>query len=346
MESGMKYAFISHKNEEPDLGVTNRLYSYLSSHKLGVWYDAQLGAGVKLHGASAYILVASERSLAKSSYEVKGEVALMRRETKNGKKLIILALDDYIFHLPPGTVDYLLGSNLNQAVMLYKYASEEEAFEKVRSYLSTELDEFENDPHDFVYEENVLKTYLGSDPTVTIPSFTEEIAEDAFNGNGTLAKVMIPPSVRRIGKRAFFGCSTLFAVEGMAGVRSCDRSAFDRTPVMGALKGIKVLNGVALGGECAGEVLELPEGTLTVACRAFVCNEAKEIVFPEGLVHIGANAFRDCYNVEKLEFPKSVESVGEGAFSGCFSLKKAIFYGKLPPQASEAFDNIQPEEVK
>lgn len=354
MDLGMKYVFISHKNEEPDRGVTDRLYRYLCSHKLGAWYDAQLCAGewpeqlsIKLRGAAVYVLVASARSLARSSYEVTDEIGKMREECKhNGKKIVILALDDYIFHLPPGTADYFLGSNRHQAVLLYQYASEEEAFEKVRSYLSEELEEFENDPGDFIYEANVLKSYTGKDPIVVIPSFTEEIAEDAFKGNGYLSKVMIPASVRCIGRRAFFGCAALMTVEGMAGVQCCDRNAFERTPVAGALKGMNVLNGVALGGDCTENVLELPAGTRTVACRAFVCNAAKKIVFPEGLAHIGACAFRDCFNVEELEFPKSLQSVGKGAFCGCFSLKKAVFHGKLPPQASEGFDNIQLEEVE
>lgn len=354
MDSGMKYVFISHKNEEPDRGITDRLYRYLTDHKLGAWYDAQLLAGdwpeqlsIKLHGAAAYVLVASKLSLAPSSYEVTDEVGKMREECKrNGKKIIVLALDDYVFHLPPGTADYFLGGNRNQAVLLYQYDSEEEAFEKVRYYLSTELEEFENNPDDFLYEANVLKAYRGKDPIVVIPSFTEEIAENAFSGNGSLLKVVIPEAVRCIGRRAFFGCSSLMTVEGMTGVQCCDCNAFDRTPVVRDLKGVNILNCVALGGKCAAGVLELPAETRTVACRAFVCNDAERIVFPEGLIHIGAYAFRDCYNVAELEFPKGLRSVGKGAFCGCFSLKKAVFHGKVPPRAAEAFDNIQPEETK
>lgn len=354
MGTEMKYVFISHKNAEPDRGVTNRLYHYLTSHNLGVWYDAQLRAGdwpaqlsIKLHGATAYILVASKRSLAPSSYEVTDEVGIMRDECKyNEKKIIILALDDYVFHLPPGTADYFLGSNRNQAVLLYNYASEEEAFEQVRLYLSSQLEEFENNPADFIFGANVLKKYNGADSIVVVPSFTEEIAEDAFSGNDALLKVVIPASVRCIGRRAFFGCSALTVVEGMEGVCYCDCNAFDRTPIAGALKGIKILNGIALGRDCEGDVLELPVGVRTVANRAFICSEAKKIVFPEGLVHIGASAFRDCYNVEALEFPKSLQRIGKGAFYGCFSLKKAVFHGELPPEASGAFDNISPEEAK
>lgn len=352
MDLGMEYVFISHKNDEPDRGVTDRLYRYLTSHKICAWYDEQLRAGdwpeqlsIKLHGATAYILVASKQSL--DSFEVTDEIGSMREEVKNnGKKIIVLALDDHIFHLPPSTVDYYLGSNRNQAVALYLCASEEEGFERVRSYLAPLVEEFENNPDNFIYEGNVLKRYRGTDPIVAVPSFTEEIAEGAFSGNDTLSKVTIPPSVRCIARNAFFGCSSLMAVEGMTGVLCCDRSAFDRTPVAGALMGIKMLHGVVLGGDCEGDVLELPVGARTVANHAFVCSEAKKIVFPEGLVHIGVSAFRDCYNVEELEFPKSLQSIGKGAFRGCFTLNSAVFHGELPPKAAEAFDNIQPKEAK
>lgn len=349
----VKYAFISHKNEvEPDMGISQRLYRYLCENNLAVFYDGNLASGdwteqlsKMIRGASVYIVIASAHSLV--SPEVLDEISIMRSErNKRGKRLIPFIIDNYFFNMPASSADYLLGGNRNQAVVLSKFSSEAEAFERLKCYLLQELEVFRNNSDDFEFDGNILKRYTGSDSFVEVPDFVETIADNAFSGNAVMAKVYLPDSVRRIGRMAFMGCGNLLTVEGMRGVCSCEQSAFDRTAVFQGNCSMRLLNGVLFGGSEPCEELVLPEGTRTVADRALVCNEAKRILFPEGLEYIGAYAFRDCYNLTEVEFPRTLKGIAKGGFKGCFMLKKAIFRGALPPNVSESFDNVELEEIE
>ena len=52
-----------------------------------------------------------------------------------------------------------------------------------------------------------------------------------------------------------------------------------------------------------------------------------EVVLPEGVKVISANAFENCQRLEKVVFPSTLERIGEEAFVNCTSLKEAD-YGK------------------
>ena len=51
---------------------------------------------------------------------------------------------------------------------------------------------------------------------------------------------------------------------------------------------------------------------------------SKEVVIPDGVVEIGAEAFEGCEWIEKIVIPASVESVCEGTFADCVSVKKYV----------------------
>lgn len=344
----IKYVFISHRNVEPDQTITMKIYNYLSNHKLAAWYDNGLRVGdwadqisKKLHGASAYILIASKDSLV--SEEVIDEIGLMRRERqKNGKALIPFVIDDYYFNMEAGSADYFIGSNRNQAVILSKFPDEESAFARLADYLNDVLESFDNNPDDFVFDgtHKILKKYNGNDSFVTVPGFVREIGENAFSFNTVLEKVKIPPSVKVIGKRAFFGCANLRLAEGMAGIESCDITAFDRTGVYIGKDNGYLLNGVVFGGEPSpdGE-LAVPQSARVIATRAYPCKNVTRINLPDGLEYIGARAFVDCFGVKEIVFPASIKTVGLKAFDGCSTLESAVFKGEIPEDAANAFNN-------
>lgn len=57
------------------------------------------------------------------------------------------------------------------------------------------------------------------------------------------------------------------------------------------------------------------EGTLSIADGAFSHNRGlHEVVFPQGLVAIGASSFKGCVDLMRAHLPKSVCSIGEEAF--------------------------------
>lgn len=48
-----------------------------------------------------------------------------------------------------------------------------------------------------------------------------------------------------------------------------------------------------------------------------------DVVIPNGVTHIGKEAFKDCKGIKRIVIPNSVVEIGEGAFSGCISLISA-----------------------
>lgn len=345
----MKYAFISHKNIQPDQDITMGMYKYLSDRKLAAWYDIGLKVGdwpaqlsKKLRGAAAYILIASKDSLL--SNEVLDEIGIMRQESqKHGKPLIPFVIDDYFFNMEPGSAaDYFLGSNRNQALILSKFANEEMAFDRLADYLLEVLGNFVNDPADFEIDDarKILKKYKGHDRMVKLPANIREIGANAFAFNCNLEKVEIPSSVKVIGKRAFFGCESLLDVEGMDGIESCDITAFDRTGIYIGKDNDYLLNGVIFGGEITldGELV-MPQSARVIATRAFPCKNISHIIFPDGLEHIGVRAFVDCFGLTEIKFPVGIKSVGLKAFDGCATLERAVFEGEIPENIENAFNN-------
>ena len=344
----IKYAFISHRNVEPDLGITSRLYEHLTKLKLEAWYDKKLKGGdwpqqisEKLRKATVYVLITSRESL--TSQEVLDEIGMMRSErNKNGKKLILYIIDDYYFNLEAGTADYFLGSNRNQSVKLSDYPDETAAFDALVKYLREDLVEFDNNPADFIYDSSgeILTQYIGHDEIVTVPESVTEIGELAFSGKKELSKVIIPPSVKRIKRMAFLGCENLIQVDGMEGVESCDKSSFQDTGLVINEETDYSVNGVVFGAKAEGDELIIPQGIRVISSLAFRCNLAERIVLPEGLEHIGGGAFRECVNLKEIELPSTLKSLGNKAFCGCLKLKKVVLNGKRPFNTEGAFDNM------
>ena len=87
-------------------------------------------------------------------------------------------------------------------------------------------------------------------------------------------------------------------------------------------------------GSCGWSVtwrLDMASGTLTISGSGFMndCDVApweeyaqviNKIVIQSGISHIGANAFKGCYNVASASIPSTVSKIGDSAFYGCKKL--------------------------
>ena len=67
----------------------------------------------------------------------------------------------------------------------------------------------------------------------------------------------------------------------------------------------------------------------------YKCASLTEIVLPNTLKEIGANAFYNCDALESIDLPSSVTAIGSSAFSGCSSLKKLVV-----PTGIEQIENL------
>lgn len=70
----------------------------------------------------------------------------------------------------------------------------------------------------------------------------------------------------------------------------------------------------------------IPSIVETIEDEAFVGTDVIEVTLPNGLLKIGARAFKDCKDLSKINFPPSLLIIGDEAFYGCRSF--SIF----PPQ--------------
>ena len=52
--------------------------------------------------------------------------------------------------------------------------------------------------------------------------------------------------------------------------------------------------------------------------------QLKEVIIPEGITTIEANAFEGCFSLESVTLPSSIKHIGPNAFAGCKELKEVI----------------------
>ena len=62
-----------------------------------------------------------------------------------------------------------------------------------------------------------------------------------------------------------------------------------------------------------------------------------DVVIPDGVTHIGDEAFHSCYNLTNVTIPGSVTSIGEQAFSSCFRLMSLTIPNGVTIIGEEAF---------
>ncbi len=67
----------------------------------------------------------------------------------------------------------------------------------------------------------------------------------------------------------------------------------------------------------------------------------KEIIIPNSVKTIKANAFEDCTALENINIPSSVTEIGEHAFFGCRSLKSITIPSSVRTIGSLAFDGCE-----
>lgn len=158
--------------------------------------------------------------------------------------------------------------------------------------------------------------------SVTIPDGIETIGNWAFTGCMNLNSAIIGNSVASIGEFAFNDCS-LSSVTIPASVSYIGKDAFGsimkspclrevNTESLDAWMNIKFQTNTANPIYYAGKLLL--NGELI-----------KDLVIPEGVETINANAFYNCQSLESVKFPTTIKRVDTGAFASCDNLKRYEF---------------------
>lgn len=191
---------------------------------------------------------------------------------------------------------------------------------------------------------------------VVIPedSKLEVIGDYAFANNSAVKDLDFPETLTTIGSLAFSKCTSLSSITIPASVTSIETDTFDnyyQVDAQGAGNvtfeegGIfKIQDGVLYDDEWLIRVLDwqeevvVPDGIKYIGADAFNAyststpnemNTLKSITFPESLVSIGNTAFRACKALEAVIIPENVTELGTGAFSGCTDLKTVAIQGSI-----------------
>lgn len=86
----------------------------------------------------------------------------------------------------------------------------------------------------------------------------------------------------------------------------------------------------------------LPEGLLVIEEQAFLNDTALtgELIIPEGVTEIGAQAFKGCTGITSVVIPDSVVKIGAEAFSGCTGLEGDLLLRYYVDMGDGCFDGV------
>ena len=137
----------------------------------------------------------------------------------------------------------------------------------------------------FVIENGVLKSYTGTDSSITIPDTVTVIGDgetSVLSGNSTVLSVTIPTSVTEIAKNAFSGATALTQITFQDGSK-----------------------------------------LTKIGDNAFNGAYVESISIPEGVTEIGAEAFLNAHQLKSVYFPSTVTEFGDGGISALFAAENA-----------------------
>ena len=208
--------------------------------------------------------------------------------------------------------------------------------------------------------------------TLTLPETLTYIGGDAFYCCSFTGELHLPNSLEYIGSSAFNSAGNF-----VGGLRIPDKitklneSTFSGSGFSGHLD----LNNVIEfdGNEFSGcgftGVLIIPDGTIKIpdcfmqapptgkgfskiifpsslkqigkSAFQFQRRLCEDIIFPEGLVSIEAQAFYECYNIPRIELPSSLQTINRYAFNGCHNISNIVCHAVEPPSVMEdAFSGV------
>lgn len=91
------------------------------------------------------------------------------------------------------------------------------------------------------------------------------------------------------------------------------------------------------GHDYAGKV-RIPDGVEIIVDGAFEDRKLEELIIPDSVTHIGADAFKDCTALKRIVFGSGVVNIGSGAFENDAALERAELPRGLVNIGDDAFN--------
>ena len=157
--------------------------------------------------------------------------------------------------------------------------------------------------------------------TVVIPLGVEFIVSRMFSGCTNLRNITIPNSVISIGESAFSGCTALTCITIPDSIGSIGDAAF------GSCKNLKEVHISNIAKWCSisfGSYIysgDYQANPLYYAHNLYLNqNLVTDLVIPNDVKEIEAQAFINCTSLVSITIPDSVRNIGDYAFAGCTEL--------------------------
>ena len=209
-------------------------------------------------------------------------------------------------------------------------------------------------------------SYNGNETEITIPTTADgmpvtAIADNAFNGNQSLTKVIMQEGITAVGEGAFSNMASLTEIVFPVSLRIIGSNVLTGTNVEkitlasnfnkqirylfgnnianvpASLVKIKYANGCTdinkvmwnvdkVKNEGDPVVLELADDWTSVPASAFYgCNGLVSLIIPEGVQYIYDQAFQNCQYLEKVVLPTTLIQVYNYGFNNCIRLSDVNF---------------------
>ncbi len=169
---------------------------------------------------------------------------------------------------------------------------------------------------------------------IVIPDSVTLIDDEAFSYCTSLEEVTLPKNLNCIYVSAFINCKSLTEIKIPASTEIIESLAFANCD---SLKTVEFEDGALLKEISSGAFSNCYQMTLinqealanlkNLGDRAFeVCSSITSFKLPEGLNHIGANAFKDCYSLSgEIKFPSTLKTLANEVFTNCIGIESAAF---------------------
>lgn len=135
-----------------------------------------------------------------------------------------------------------------------------------------------------------------------------------YDNRDSIKSIVIGEGITHIGTLAFYNCQSYDSVTIPASVTSIGDAAFQYCQSFTTINisednpAFKVVDGILFSKD-GTTIVKCPEGMMTSAYTV-----------PDGVTHIGAHAFENCWNMPSVTLPESVVSFGDSAFALCSKL--------------------------
>ena len=187
---------------------------------------------------------------------------------------------------------------------------------------------------------------MNSDPALAAVTAIEN---NAFNGNKTLASIVVGNNVTSIGKFAFMDCYALISATLPNTLSLLDNAAFSGCDALASVNipesVTELKNSVFYGCSSLSEV-KMPAALTLIGSGTFAdCTSLTEITVPENVTELGEEAFNGCTSLATVHLPETLTIIGPSAFEECSALKTINFPADLSEVNSYAFAESGLESV-